>query len=145
MKKYALLGISFMLVLITTFSNLTASGSCLPQLHHLKENHLFCTSANLVLDAATLTAQKEIDKVLIADETYYAPSGKNFKITTSNTEAIQRLQPLSTYCYRITTAAKKDRLGVYWEHSYYFYDKHYSVIERILLSLKTSRFKQSWK
>lgn len=73
-----------------------------------------------------------VSQTLVADETWYAASGKNFKIICTNKMITDSLYKMSNKCYRITQTVKKDRKGYYWEHVFYFKAEYYNDVAKLL-------------
>lgn len=71
------------------------------------------------------------DRVLIAKETWYQPSGKSgaFRIITSNDSIAHKIMSkYGSVMTKFTYTQKKDRAGYYWERSFYFKKEHYDTI-----------------
>ncbi len=67
-------------------------------------------------------------KRLILDETWYSPSGKNFKIITCNKQISDSLYTISMYCYRVSVLQRMDRHGQYWEYTFYFKQEYLNKV-----------------
>lgn len=95
----------------------------------LKPNK-YLTLVLLLFLSVTVFSQPPEEKKLILDETWIQASGKNsFRIITSNDQISSKiLVGLTDSISRITTMPKKDRMGKYWEKTYYFKNTSWNYV-----------------
>ena len=90
---------------------------------------IFLMSISMICSSQRLMTPP-LEKTLVADETWIVMSGKtSFRVITSNDTIAHRIMKrMENRMTKFTYVQKRDRMGNYWERSFYFKNDEWNYV-----------------